>query len=56
MLRLVLIIIVFLLLIGSLPTWPYTASLGTGYYLPSGLGLILIILIILLIVDRRGLP
>lgn len=54
MLRLLLIIIVFLLLIGSLPTWPY--STGWGYYPTGGLGLILIILIILLIVDRRGLP
>ncbi|HEX4750835.1 MAG TPA: DUF3309 family protein [Bryobacteraceae bacterium] len=54
MLRLILIIVVFLLLIGSLPTWPY--STGWGYYPTGGLGLVLIILVILLIVDRRGLP
>ena len=54
MVRLILIIVVFLLLIGSLPTWPY--STGWGYYPTGGLGLVLIILIILLIVDRRGLP
>jgi hypothetical protein len=54
MLRLILIILVFLLLIGSLPTWPY--STGWGYYPTGGLGLVLIILVILLIVDRRGLP
>jgi hypothetical protein len=46
--------VVFLLLIGSLPTWPY--STGWGYYPTGGLGLVLIILVILLIVDRRGLP
>lgn len=56
MLRLLLIIIIFLLLIGSLPSWPYAAGWGLGYYPAGGLGLILIILIILLLVDRRGLP
>jgi hypothetical protein len=56
MLRLVLIIIIFLLLIGTLPSWPYTTGWGLGYYPTGGLGLILIILIILLLVDRRGLP
>ena len=49
--RLVLIIIVILLLLGALPTWPY--STGWGYYPSGGLGLVLIILIILLLM-RRG--
>ena len=56
MLRVVLIIIIFLLLIGTLPTWQYASGWGLGYYPTGGLGLILIILIILLLVDRRGLP
>jgi hypothetical protein len=56
MLRLLLIIIIFLLLIGTLPTWPYSTGWGLGYYPTGGLGLILIILIVLLVVDRRGLP
>ena len=44
---LILIIILVLLLIGSVPSWPY--SRGWGYY-PSGtLGLILVIVIILLL-------
>lgn len=45
MLRLVLLIIVILLLIGSLPTWPYSS--GWGYYPSGGLGALLVILIIL---------
>ena len=49
--RLVLIIIVILLLLGALPTWPY--STGWGYYPSGGLGLVLLILIILLLM-RRG--
>jgi sterol desaturase/sphingolipid hydroxylase (fatty acid hydroxylase superfamily) len=56
MLRLLLIIIIFLLLLGTLPTWPYATGWGLGYYPTGGLGLILIILVILLLVDRRGLP
>jgi hypothetical protein len=54
MLRLILIIILFLLLVGALPTWPY--STGWGYYPSGGLGLLLIIVLVLLLVDRRSLP
>ena len=43
-------IILILLLIGALPTWPYSS--GWGYYPSSGLGLIVIILIILLLMGR----
>ena len=46
--RLILLIIVILLLIGSLPTWPYSS--GWGYYPSGGLGTILTILLILAIV------
>jgi hypothetical protein len=46
----ILLIILILLLLGALPTWPY--STGWGYYPSGGLGLILIIVIILLIVGR----
>jgi hypothetical protein len=42
--RLVLLIIVILLLVGALPTWPYSA--GWGYYPSGGLGLLLIVLIV----------
>jgi hypothetical protein len=46
----ILVIILVLLLIGALPTWPY--STGWGYYPSGGLGLILLILIILLLMGR----
>lgn len=50
MLRTILIVLVVLLLLGALPTWPYSA--GWGYYPSGGLGLILIILVILILADR----
>ena len=46
----ILLVILILLLIGALPTWPY--STGWGYY-PSGtVGLILIIVLILALTGR----
>ena len=47
---LILLIVVLVLLIGALPTWPY--STGWGYYPSGGLGLIVLILIILLLLGR----
>ena len=49
--RTILLVIVILLLLGALPTWPY--SQGWGYYPSSGLGLLLIVLIIVALVGRR---
>jgi hypothetical protein len=49
-LRTVILILVILLLLGTLPTWPYSA--GWGYYPSGGLGLVLVILIILLVVGK----
>jgi Protein of unknown function (DUF3309) len=46
----ILIIILILLLIGALPTWPY--STGWGYYPGGGIGLILIIVVVLILVGR----
>jgi Protein of unknown function (DUF3309) len=46
----ILLIIVILLLIGALPTWPYSS--GWGYFPSGGLGLILLILIILMLTGR----
>ena len=45
-----LIIIVILILIGALPTWPYSS--GWGYYPSGGLGLVLLVIIILLLMGR----
>jgi len=47
---LILFIILIVLLLGALPTWPY--SRGWGYYPSGGLGLVLLILIILLLMGR----
>ena len=46
--RLIVLIIVIILLLGALPTWPYSA--GWGYYPAGGLGTVLVILIILALV------
>jgi len=43
--RLILFIIIILLVLGALPTWPYSS--GWGYYPSGGLGLLLIVLIVL---------
>ena len=46
----ILIIILILLLVGALPSWPY--STGWGYYPSGGLGLVLVIIIVLVLVGR----
>lgn len=46
----ILLIILVLLLIGALPTWPY--STGWGYYPSGGLGLILVIVLVLVLMGR----
>jgi len=56
MLRLLLIIFLFLLLIGTLPTWPYTQAWGVGYYLSGGLGLLILVVLVLFVIERRGMP
>ncbi|MGA9011439.1 MAG: DUF3309 family protein [Acetobacteraceae bacterium] len=45
-----LLIILIILLLGALPTWPYSA--GWGYYPSGGLGLVLLILVVLLLMGR----
>jgi hypothetical protein len=46
----ILLIIFILLLIGALPTWPYSS--GWGYYPVGGIGLVVVILIILLLLGK----
>jgi len=46
----ILVVILILLLLGALPTWPYSG--GWGYYPSGGLGLVLLIVIILLVMGR----
>ncbi|MHB8743176.1 MAG: DUF3309 family protein [Sulfuricaulis sp.] len=50
MLGTILIIVVVLILVGALPTWPHSRQ--WGYYPSGGLGLILVILIVLLLMGR----
>ncbi|MGC2202930.1 MAG: DUF3309 family protein [Stellaceae bacterium] len=50
MLGTILLIILIILLIGALPTWPYSS--GWGYYPSSSLGLLLVIIIVLLAFGR----
>jgi hypothetical protein len=46
----ILLIVLILLLVGALPTWPYSS--GWGYYPSGGLGLIVIVLLVLLLMGR----
>ncbi len=46
----ILLIVLVLLLLGSVPAWPY--SRGWGYYPSGGLGLLVIILLVLLLAGR----
>jgi len=46
----ILLIILIIILLGALPTWPYSS--GWGYYPSGGIGLLLLIVIILLVLGR----
>jgi hypothetical protein len=48
--RTLLLIILVILLIGALPTWPYSA--GWGLYPASGLGVVLLVILILVLLGR----
>ena len=45
-----LVVLLVLMLLGALPTWPYSSA--WGYYPSGGVGLVLLILVILLISGR----
>jgi len=45
-----LLIVLVLLLLGALPTWPYSS--GWGYYPSGGLGLVVLILLVLVLLGR----
>jgi hypothetical protein len=47
MIEMILLIVLVVLLLGALPTWPY--SRGWGYYPSGGLGVVLVIVLILLL-------
>ncbi|CUW48372.1 DUF3309 domain-containing protein [Novacetimonas hansenii] len=46
----ILLVIIIILLIGALPTWPY--SVGWGYYPSGALGLVVLALVVLMIMGR----
>jgi hypothetical protein len=50
MMRTILLIVLVLLILGALPTWPYSA--GWGYYPSGGLGLVLVVLLILAVLGK----
>ncbi|HEY3617380.1 MAG TPA: DUF3309 family protein [Candidatus Sulfotelmatobacter sp.] len=46
----ILLVLLILLLLGALPTWPYSRS--WGYYPSGGLGLIVVVVLVLLLAGR----
>lgn len=46
----ILLIILIILLIGAVPSWPYSSS--WGYYPSGGIGIVLIVVIVLLLMGR----
>jgi len=50
MLGTILLIVLIIMLLGALPTWPHSRS--WGYYPSGGLGLLLVILVALLLLGR----
>ncbi len=50
MLGTILLVLLILMLLGAIPRWPH--SRDWGYYPSSGLGLVLLILVILIMLDK----
>ncbi len=50
MLGTILIVVLVLLLLGALPSWPH--SRDWGYYPSGGLGLVLVIVLVLILLGR----
>ena len=46
----ILLVVVVLMLLGAMPTWPH--SRGWGYYPSGGLGLVLLVLVVLMLSGR----
>jgi len=47
---LILLILLVVLLLAAIPTWPYSA--GWGYYPSGGIGIVLVIVVVLLLMGR----
>jgi hypothetical protein len=50
MLRTLLIVLLVLLILGALPTWPHSTSWG---YFPSG-GLLVLLIVVIVLLSGRG--
>ncbi len=50
MLGLILLVVLVMLVLGALPTWPHSKE--WGYYPSGGLGLVLVIVVVLLLLGR----
>lgn len=46
----IIVVLLVLLLVGALPSWPYSS--GWGYYPSGGLGLVLVILLVMLLLGK----
>lgn len=46
----ILLVLLVLMLLGALPTWPYSRS--WGYYPSGGLGLVVVVVLVLLLAGR----
>ena len=46
----ILLVVLILMLLGALPSWPYSRS--WGYYPSGGLGLVVVILLVLMLAGR----
>ena len=46
----ILLVILILLLVGALPTWPHSAN--WGYFPSGGLGVVLVVIVVLLVMGR----
>jgi hypothetical protein len=46
----ILLVVLILMLLGALPTWPYSRS--WGYYPSGGLGLVVVVLLVLILAGR----
>ena len=50
MLGTLLLILLVLMLVGAMPSWPYSRS--WGYYPSSGLGIVLVVIVVLMLLGR----
>jgi hypothetical protein len=50
MLGTVLLVILILMLVGAMPTWPHSRS--WGYYPSGGIGVLLLVVVVLLLMGR----